>query len=147
MERGETQGVCGLAWQTYKAIAPQWIAEKKLKILAQLGLAKHKELPDVPLALDMFTNAADKKVFELVVLPQEFGRPFMAPPDLPADRAAALKLAFDKALVDPAFLADAKKIRLDIDPMTGDEIKAMLESAYAAPRDQIERAAKFSLAQ
>jgi tripartite-type tricarboxylate transporter receptor subunit TctC len=147
MERGETQGVCGLAWQTYKAIAPQWIADKKLKILAQMGLAKHKELPDVPLALDMFKNAADKKVFELVVLPQEFGRPFMAPPDLPADRAAALRKAFDEALVDPAFLADAAKIRLDIDAMTGDAIKAMLESAYAAPKDQIERAAKFSLVQ
>ncbi len=147
MERGETQGVCGLAWQTYKAIAPGWIADKKLKILAQLGLAKHKELPDAPLALDMFANAADKKVFELVVLPQEFGRPFMAPPDLPADRAAALKQAFDKALVDPLFLADAQKIRLDIDAMTGDEIKAMLEGAYAAPKEEIARAAKFSLAQ
>ncbi len=147
MERGETEGVCGLAWQTYKAIAPQWIADGKLKLLAQLGLSKHKELPDVPLALDMFANAADRKVFELVVLPQEFGRPFMAPPDLPADRAAALKKAFDEALVDPLFLADAKKIRLDIDPMTGDEIRAMLESAYAAPKDQIDRAAKFSLAQ
>ena len=147
MERGETDGVCGLAWQTWKAVAPGWVAEKKLKLLTQLGLAKHPELPDTPLALDMFTNPADKKVFELVVLPQEFGRPFMAPPDLPADRAAALVKAFDAALVDPLFLADAKKIRLDIDPMTGAAIKAMLESAYAAPKEQIERAAKFSLAQ
>jgi tripartite-type tricarboxylate transporter receptor subunit TctC len=147
MERGETQGVCGLAWQTYKAVAPQWIADKKLKILAQMGLTRHRELPDAPMALDMFKSAADKKVFELVVLPQEFGRPFIAPPDLPADRAAALKRAFDEALVDPAFLADAKKIRLDIDPLTGEQIKALIDGAYAAPKSEIERAAKFSLVQ
>ena len=146
MERGETEGVCGLAWQTYKAIAPQWIAEKKIRVLAQMGLAKHRELPDAPLALDMFANAADRRVFELVVLPQEFGRPFLAPPGLPPDRAAALKTAFDEALVDPAFLADAKKIRLDIDAMSGGEIRALLEGAYAAPRADVDRAAAFSLA-
>ncbi len=146
LERGETEGVCGLAWQTYKAIAPQWIAEGKLRLLAQMGLARHKELPDTPLALDMFHTDADRRVFELVVLPQEFGRPFMAPPELPADRAMALKRAFDEALVDPAFLADAKKINLDIDAMTGEAIRALLDRAYAAPPGDIARAAKFSLA-
>lgn len=146
MERGETEGLCGQAWQTYKAVSPQWVSDKRLRVIAQMGLARHRELPDAPMALDMFANAADRKIFELVVLPQEFGRPFVAPPGLPADRAAALQRAFDAALIDPAFLADAARIRLDVDPMTGADIRALLDGAYAAPREQIERAAGFSLA-
>ena len=145
MERGETEGICGLAWQTYLAIAPQWIVEKKIKPIAQLGLTRNKDIPDVPLAIDMLTNPVDRSVFELTVLPQEFGRPFMAPPDVPADRAEALRAAFDATLVDPEFLADAAKIRLSIDPLSGADIKALLDKAYLAPKDVIQRAAKFSL--
>jgi tripartite-type tricarboxylate transporter receptor subunit TctC len=89
LERGETEGVCGLAWQTYKAVQPGWIENRQIRTIAQMGLVKHKDLPDVPLAIDLLKNPVDRKVFELVVLPQEFGRPFVAPPEVPADRAAA----------------------------------------------------------
>lgn len=147
VERGETEGICGLGWQTFKAVSPKWIEQKLVKNLAQLGLSKHKDMPDVPLALDMFANDSDRRVFELVVLPQEFGRPFMAPPDLPPDRAAALKLAFDRAIADPAAIAELAKIRIELDPMRGDDIVALLERAWSAPKEDIARAAKFSLAQ
>jgi tripartite-type tricarboxylate transporter receptor subunit TctC len=145
LERGETEGICGMAWQTYKAIAPAWVAEKKIRPIAQLGLTLNKDLPDVPMVVEMLKDKADRQVFELTVLPQEFGRPFIAPPDIPADRAAAMQKAFAETLVDPAFLADAAKIRLSMDPMTGDEIKALLDRAYAAPKDVVDRAAKFSV--
>ena len=145
LERGETEGICGMAWQTYKAIAPGWVAEGKIRPIAQLGLTLNKDLPDVPMAMNMLANAADRQVFELTVLPQEFGRPFIAPPDIPADRAAAMKKAFAETLVDPAFLADAAKIRLSLDPLTGEQIKSLLDRAYAAPKDIIERAARFSV--
>lgn len=145
MERGETEGICGMAWQTYKAIAPAWVADGKIRPIVQLGLVVNKDLKDVPLAIDLLKDEADRKVFELTVLPQEFGRPFMAPPDVPADRAAAMQKAFSEVLVDPAFLADAAKIRLSLDPLTGAEIKALLDRAYAAPADVIERASKFSV--
>ncbi len=145
MERGETEGICGMAWQTYKAIAPGWVSEGKIRPIAQLGLTLNKDLPDVPLVLDMLKDPADKQVFELTVLPQEFGRPFIAPPDIPADRASAMQAAFAQTLTDPLFLADAAKIRLSLDPLSGNEIKALLDRAYTAPKDVIERAAKFSV--
>jgi hypothetical protein len=100
---------------------------------------------DVPLVVEMQKDKADRQVFEMTVLPQEFGRPFIAPPDIPADRAAAMQKAFVETLVDPAFLADAAKIRLSMDPMTGDEIRALLDLAYAAPKDVVDRAARFSV--
>lgn len=145
LERGETEGVCGLSWQTYKAVQPGWIENKQIRTIAQMGLVKHSDLPDVPLAIDLLKNPTDRKVFELVVLPQEFGRPFIAPPEVPADRAAAMKQAFAKVIADPAFIADAAKIRLSIDPLSGDEIMKLLDEAHKAPKDVIERAAKFSV--
>ena len=145
LERGETEGICGLAWQTYKAVSPAWVSEGSIRPIAQLGLTVNKDLPDVPMAIDMLKNESDRKVFELTVLPQEFGRPFMAPPDIPADRAAAMRKAFAETLRDPEFLADAAKIRLSLDPMSGDDIRALLDRAYAEPKDVIERAAKFSV--
>jgi len=145
LERGETEGVCGLAWQTYKAVQPGWIENKLIRPIAQMGLLKNRDLPDVPLAIEMLKDPADRRVFELVVLPQEFGRPFIAPPGVPADRAAAMVKAFAQTLTDPAFLADAAKIRLSLDPLTGEEIMRLLDEAHAAPKDVIERAAKFSV--
>ncbi len=146
MERGETEGICGMAWQTYKAITPDWVAQGKIRPIAQMGLVPNKDLPNTPMALDLLPPGPDRDVFELTVLPQEFGRPFIAPPDIPEDRAAAMRQAFAETLVDPAFLEDAAKIRLSLDPLTGDQIKALLDRAYAAPKDVIERAAKFSVA-
>ena len=145
LERGETEGVCGLAWQTYKAVQPNWVENKLIRPIAQMGLVKNRDLPDVPLAIEMLKDPVERKVFELVVLPQEFGRPFIAPPGVPADRAAAMIKAFSETLADPAFIADAAKIRLSLDPLTGEEIMRLLDEAHAAPKDVIDRAAKFSV--
>ena len=145
LERGETEGVCGLAWQTYKAVQPGWVENKLIRPIAQMGLVKNRDLPDVPLAIEMLKDPVERKVFELVVLPQEFGRPFIAPPGVPADRAAAMIKAFSETLTDPAFIADAAKIRLSLDPLTGEEIVRLLDEAHAAPKDVIDRAAKFSV--
>ena len=145
LERGETEGICGLAWQTYKAVQPGWIENRLIRPIAQMGLVKNKDLPDTPLAIDLLKDPADRKVFELVVLPQEFGRPFIAPPGIPADRAAAMTKAFAQTLTDPVFLADAAKIRLSLDPLTGEEIVRLLDEAHKAPKDVIDRAAKFSV--
>ena len=145
LERGETEGVCGLAWQTYKAVQPGWIENRLIRPIAQMGLVKNRDLPDVPLAIDLLKDPVERKVFELVVLPQEFGRPFIAPPGVPADRAAAMTKAFAETLTDPAFLADAAKIRLSLDPLTGEEIMRLLDEAHGAPKDVIDRAAKFSV--
>jgi predicted outer membrane repeat protein len=144
VEKGEVEGICGLAWQTYKAISYDWIESKKLNILVQLGLEKNAELPDVPLAVDLLKDPADRKVLELIVLPQEFGRPFLAPPGVPADRMAIYRKAFQAVLKDPQFLAESAKQRLSIEPLDDKQIQALLARAYAAPKPIHDRAAVFS---
>jgi tripartite-type tricarboxylate transporter receptor subunit TctC len=144
MEKGEVDGVCGLAWQTWKLTSPDWIRDKKLNVLTQFGLQKNAELPDVPLAIDQMKNAEDKKVLELIVLPQEFGRPFVAPPGVPADRMALYRKAFKAMLADPEFLAESAKQRMSIEPLDDRQIEALLDRAYAAPQAIKDRASVFA---
>jgi predicted outer membrane repeat protein len=144
VEKGEVEGICGLAWQTYKAISYDWIENKKLNVLVQLGLEKNAELRDVPLAVDLLKNPDDRKVLELIVLPQEFGRPFLAPPGVPADRMAIYRKAFQSVLKDEQFVAESARQRLGIDPLDDRQIQALLDRAYAAPKPIHDRAAILS---
>ena len=141
VESGEAEGICGLSWSTMKASRPRWISEHLLNVIVQMGLKKLAELPDVPSALDLVSDPQNKRVMELILMRQEVGRPFAAPPDTPPDRVAALRQAFDATLADPAFIAEAGKTRLEIDPLTGQEIATMLAKAYAAPKLIVARAA------
>jgi tripartite-type tricarboxylate transporter receptor subunit TctC len=143
VERGEAEGICGLSWSTIKASRPHWIADRTLNVILQVGLTKLPDLPDVPSALDLIDDAHNKQVMELILIRQEAGRPFAAPPGTPADRVAALRRAFGATLTDPDFIAEAAKLQLEIEPMTGADIAAMLAKAYAAPKDIIERAAEL----
>jgi len=110
----------------------------------QLGLQKNAELREVPLAIDLLKNADDRKVLELIVLPQEFGRPFLAPPGVPADRMALYRKAFQAVLKDEQFLAESAKQRLSLDPLDDKQIQALLDRAYTAPKPIHDRAAVFS---
>jgi len=144
LENGEVDGICGLAWQTLKTAAGGWITNKKINVLLQMGLEKNPDLPDVPLALDLLKDPEDKKVMELIVLPQEFGRPFVAPPGVPADRMAVYRSAFHAVLKDRQFLADLAKLRTSIEPVDDKRIQALLDQAYSAPKDIHDRAAVFA---
>jgi tripartite-type tricarboxylate transporter receptor subunit TctC len=141
VESGEAEGVCGLSWSTMKASRPRWVNDHLLNVIVQMGLTKLRDLPDVPSALDLVGDAQNKQVMELVLLRQEAGRPFAAPPGTPADRVEALRQAFAETLNDPGFIAEAEKTELEIDPLTGPEIEKMLAKAYAAPKIIIHRAA------
>jgi tripartite-type tricarboxylate transporter receptor subunit TctC len=143
LEKGEVEGICGLAWQTYKVIAPDWIDQKKIRPIAQMGLEKNAELANVPLAIDLLRNHDDKEVLELIVLPQEFGRPFVAPPGTPPDRMAIYRQAFQRMLKDEQFLVEAAKQRLSIEPLDDVQVQALLARAYAAPTQIHDRAAVF----
>ena len=105
-----------------KASRPHWIRDKLLNVIVQMGLEKLPDLPDVPSALDLVTDAENKQVLELILIRQEPGRPFAAPPGVPADRLAALRRAFDATLEDAEFIADAAKLQMEIEPLTADEI-------------------------
>ena len=144
VEQGEVEGLCGFAWQSYQAVGSNWFANNKVNILVQMGLEKSSDLPDVPLADDLLKNPDDKQVLDMISLPQEFGRPFIAPPGTPADRMAIYRQAFQSMLKDPQFLAEAKTQRIIIEPMDDKEIQALLTRAYAAPKDIHDRAAVFA---
>ena len=141
LERGEAEGICGLSWSTIKASRPHWIAGKLLNVIVQMGLTQLPELPDVPSALDLVADVESKQVLKLILLRQEAGRPFAAPPGVPADRLAALRRAFDATLADGEFCADADKAQLEIEPLTAAEIETLLAAAYSAPKAIVQKAA------
>ncbi|MDX1484513.1 MAG: tripartite tricarboxylate transporter substrate-binding protein [Alphaproteobacteria bacterium] len=143
LERGEVEGICGLGYSTMLAANPDWILQGKLNILAQIGLYKHPKLPHVPSILQNITDEKARKVVELLLIAQEPGRPYVAPPEVPADRVAALTAAFEAAAKDPAFLADAKKLRLEITFVDAKTIQGLHKRAYAASRETAEAAAKL----
>jgi tripartite-type tricarboxylate transporter receptor subunit TctC len=143
LESGETEGICGLSWSTIKASRPHWISDHKLNVILQVGLTRLAELPDVPSALDLITDPAAKRVLELILIRQEFGRPLAAPPGVPPDRLAVLRAAFDATMTDADFLAEAKQAQLEIDPLRAGEIERLLAGAYAAPAAVVHAAAEL----
>src|SRR5262245_60625272 len=101
VERGELDGRCGWAYSSIKISKPDWIADKKIKILNVLALERSPELPDVPAIMEFATTERQKQIFRFILNAQTLGRPFAAPPGIPPDRAAALRKAFDDTMADP----------------------------------------------
>ena len=141
--RGEADGICGMSYQTLLASDPAWIRDRRITILAQIGLEPHPALPGVPMALDMMKNEADRNVLTFLMVPQEMGRPYVAPPDLPAARIAALRSAFMATMKDPAFIADAEKVRMKIEPIDHAAMDALVARLYAMPQETVARARKL----
>ena len=141
MERGEMDGFCGLSWSTIKSRHMKWWKEKTINILVQAAIQKEADIPDVPLALDIAKTEDQKQVLKVFLYGQEMARPFAAPPGIPADRKAALVAAFEKMLKDPEFLAEIKKLNLDLNPITAGAIDDMLKELYATPKNILDRAA------
>jgi tripartite-type tricarboxylate transporter receptor subunit TctC len=133
MERGEVQGRCGWSYSSLLSTRKSWIADHKINILLQLGLHKHPDLPDVPLVMDLPLAADKKAILRLVFARQVMGRPYAAPPGIPADRLAALRDAFMATLKDPEFLADADKAQLEIVPVAGEEVQKLVTDLYRTP--------------
>lgn len=106
----------------------------------QLGLSKHPELPDVPNAYDLIKSEPDRQLFKLIMGPWTYGRGMVAPPGTPADRVAALRTAFKGMVADPAFLNEAKKINLEVQPLGPAVIDKLLDEIFRTPQAVIERA-------
>ena len=121
MERGEVMGHGGIGLVTVKARNQQWLADQKVKIVAQYGFKRHPELMDVPL-FEMPKDEAARQAMTVVIARQEFGRPLLTPPGVPSERLAALRRAFDAAMKDPDLLRDAARQTMEIIPVTGEEL-------------------------
>ena len=138
MERGEVHGTLA-NWSTLKAIALNWVTEKKIKMLAQWALKKHPDLAEVPLAFDLAKTDADKQAMLLALARLEYGRPFFLPPNVPADRVQALRRAFDATMKDPAYLAEAERLKIDVEPLTGEQVATLVEQVSRTPADTVAR--------
>ena len=141
MERGEVDGICGLAWTTVKAQRANWIAEKKINVLVQNAMRKEPDLADVPMIMDQTSDPEKKQILKLFVATHDFARPFAAPPGIPADRRDALIKAFDATMKDPDFLAEAQRRELEVEPVTAQRMTSMLAELYATPKDVLLKAA------
>jgi len=142
MERGEVDGLCGLSWSTLKARHMQWFTDKKINVINQAALKKQPELPDVPLASELTQDAEKLQMLKLFLVTQEIARPFAAPPDIPADRKAALIAAFEQTMRDPEFLAEAQKLSMDVNPLGAKAVSDLIAELYATPKPVVEKAAQ-----
>jgi tripartite-type tricarboxylate transporter receptor subunit TctC len=135
VERGELDGRCGWAYSSIKISKPDWIATKKIKFLTALSLQRAPELPDTPAIMEFAKDAHQKQILSFVLNAQVLGRPFAAPPGVPADRAAALRKAFDDTMADPALLAEMKSRKLDVNPIGWQTIEKLLGDLYSTPKE------------
>ena len=137
MERHEVDGRCGWSWTSLKS-QKNWLPQ--INVLVQFNLEKNADLPDVPVALERAANDEQRQVLRLLIAGQYVGRPFFTSPDIPADRKAALRAAFDATMKDPQFLADAAKLDLEISPVGAATIDAFLAELYRTPKDVVSKA-------
>jgi tripartite-type tricarboxylate transporter receptor subunit TctC len=142
MERGEVDGMCGLDWASLKSQRPDWLRDKAVNILVQTALEPEPELTalGVPTVWDFVRNADDRKALELILGQQVIGRPYLAPPGVPAEPVAILRKALAAMFADPEFLADAERVRIDVAPSTGERVQQLVEALYAMPKPVVERA-------
>jgi tripartite-type tricarboxylate transporter receptor subunit TctC len=140
MERGEIEGFCGVG---YNSMRTAGLADGKANILVQVGLARNPHIPSVPFIFDYAKSDEDRQIFRLVFGWLDLERPIGAPPGVPEERLRVLREGFDRAVKDPALLADADKAQVGIEPMSGAAIAAFVDEAYRAPAEVGKRAAEM----
>jgi tripartite-type tricarboxylate transporter receptor subunit TctC len=142
IESGEVQGLCGFSWSSLLAQRPGWLTSGFIRVLVQehdKGEAAINKM-GVPLAVDFAASPESRRILELFYSSEIFGRPYMMPPGVPAQRVAALRASFMETMRDKDLLAEAQKIGLDIDPISGEELQVLAEKIYATPADIVSKA-------
>lgn len=139
LERGEVDGRCNISWSAVMAARPNWIRDRQVDVLIQFSHRKLRELPDVPLVMDLVTSETQRQIINLVLISQMMARLVVAPPDVPADRVAALRKAFDEAVSDPEFLAEAQRLGAPVDPISGAEIQAVVAEMMKTPPEVVKQ--------
>jgi tripartite-type tricarboxylate transporter receptor subunit TctC len=138
MERGEVEGICE-SLDSIKVRRPDWIPTKKISILFQGGAEPNPELKDIPFVLDLARTGEQKQAIEFLYAGQGIGRPFVAPPDLPADRLKMLREAFNATMTDADFVAEVKRSKLDLEPEDGQHLATLIMKIYATPKPIVDR--------
>lgn len=133
IERGEIEGNGGIGLASQKTQTPEWIADHKIRVLAQYGFRRDPGLGDIPTMLELAKTEPDRQAFRMLFARTEYGRPYFFPPDVPPARVEAVRRAFDATMKDPGFIADAKKLSLDLSPMTGEELQELIGQLAQTP--------------
>jgi tripartite-type tricarboxylate transporter receptor subunit TctC len=139
IEKGEVQGACGIGWSTITGAHEDWLRDKFVNLLAQEMIRPNPDLQKlgVPLAISYAKTPEQREIMKLIYSQPQFGRPFVMAPEVPADRVAALREAFKEALSSPEAVAEAKKERLDLFPMWGDDLQRTVLDLYKTPADVV----------
>ena len=140
LERGEVDGRASWSWSSLKSTKSNWINDKLVRFPVQLGTVRNPDLPDVPTILDFAKTEKQQQIVKLILSRQVMGRPFAAPPGVPEDRKQALRKAFDDSFKDPEFLAEAKKRKMDVNPVSGADIEKLVAEVYATPPEIVKEA-------
>ena len=141
MERNEVQGVCGMGWDAMYSQRPDWLEKGFIRVLVQENLSGSAAFDrlGVPKSIDFAKTPEDRQVIELAYTQQAFGRPYILPPGTPPQRVAALRKAFMAAVQDEELLAEAKKMRVEVRPLAGEDMQALVTRIYATPRAIVDR--------
>ena len=142
LERGEVQGACGIGWTGIETLHPDWFSKDIIRVLVQLSTKGHDDLNKrgVPRAEQLARTDEERQVIQLVFSQGIFGRPYVLPPGVPTERVAALRKAFVQVLNEATLRAEAAKMRLDLEPIPGDDLQVLVAGLYATPQHVIERA-------
>ena len=139
-ERGEVDGHCGLQASAIKSLLWDDFKAGRFSVPVQMGLRKHPDLPEGPNAYDLATSEEDRALFRLKFGPWSYGRPLLAPPGTAKDRVAALRAAFSATMSDPQFMAEARRLNLEIQPTAPDTIEKLVDDILRTPAPVVERA-------
>ena len=140
MERGEVQGTLAVV-QNLLINNADWIRDKKIRVLVQYSLKRHPAFPDAPAMAELGSTPEDTKILKLYGSEAEVGRSVMTPPDIPHDRLVALRTAFAAMMKDKTFLAEAEKRKMEIDPLSGEALQALVDSNFDISPELAARAA------
>jgi tripartite-type tricarboxylate transporter receptor subunit TctC len=139
MENGEVDGTCGVGWTTLTSTRGDWITQGKLRLLVQNAVKRDARALQTPLLLDFAESKEQKELLTLLAAPHRIGRPYLAPPGMPAGRLETLRRAFEATTKDPAFIAETKMLKLDLNPVTGNEMEAVFTEVSGMDRSLIEK--------
>jgi tripartite-type tricarboxylate transporter receptor subunit TctC len=139
MERGEVQGRGSNSYLSYTFQNPDWIRDRKINIVFQMTLTRDPTLPDVPTLIEHATTEEQRQIISLLANTETIGRAFMAPPGTPTERVALLRKALMDAVADKGFLADAEKAKLEVQPLSGEEVARLVTGIVRAKPEIVEK--------
>jgi tripartite-type tricarboxylate transporter receptor subunit TctC len=139
MERGEVQGDANAAWSNLPVTHADWFKDKKIRLLMQLALTQHPDLPDLPLVMDFAKTDEQRDILKILLSMKQYGYPYFVGPEVPKERVEALQAAFASTVADPEFRAEIGQLLREIKPAPGREVDAFMNGAYSRSADEIEK--------